>query len=61
MGHKTRAGIWVAVAMALFSAPMLLLGFVRPSPLWLHVILVVALSVPGAFAIMAAWRNYNQP
>jgi hypothetical protein len=60
MGPKTRASIWVALAIVLYSAPMLVLGFIRPAPLWLHVALVVVLSVPGIVAMAAAWTNYNR-
>lgn len=60
MGPKTRAAIWVALSIVLLAAPMLVLGFIRPKPLWLHVTLVVVLCVPGYLAITAAWKHYSQ-
>jgi hypothetical protein len=58
--RKTKAALWVALAMTLLGAPMLVLNFVRLTPLWLHITVLVVLSFPGMFAMMAAWKNYHE-
>jgi hypothetical protein len=60
MTPKTKAALWVALAMALYGVPMFVLNFFRLKPLWLHVVVVVVLCFPGIFAMMAAWKSYQQ-
>jgi pilus assembly protein TadC len=60
MGPKTKAALWVALAMALYGAPMYVLAFFPLKPLWLHVTLGLVLSTPGFLAMLAAWKNYHK-